>query len=119
MGLLQRFLRRIAESDEQRLAREIQTWAASVPATVRIADAPSRAHVKVAGVVKRITVIPAQGSESLQALLSDGTGELAVVWMGRRSIPGLSLGTHLVVEGVMAEQRSGRRMVNPQFEFYA
>jgi hypothetical protein len=37
--------------------------------------------------------------------------------MGRRSIPGLNLGTRLVVEGLLAEHRSGRRMVNPKFEF--
>lgn len=119
MGFLQRFLHRISESDEQRLSEEILEWASSVPGTVRIADAPSRSHVKVAGVVRRITVIPAQGTESLQAQLADGTGEVVVVWMGRRSIPGLSLGTRVVVEGVLAEQRTGRRMVNPRFEFAA
>jgi len=42
-----------------------------------------------------------------------------VVWMGRRSIHGLNLGTRLIVEGMLAEQRSGRRVVNPTFEFAA
>jgi hypothetical protein len=37
--------------------------------------------------------------------------------MGRRSIPGLNLGTRLVVEGVVADQRGERRVVNPAFEF--
>lgn len=122
MGLLdpvRRFFRRMAESDEQRLAEEIRRWAAAVPGTVRIADAPNRSRVRVAGVVRRITVRPVAGFESLEALVSDGTGEVAVVWMGRRSIPGLTLGTRLVVEGVVAEQRQSRRMVNPTFEFAA
>jgi hypothetical protein len=39
--------------------------------------------------------------------------------MGRRSIPGLNLGTRLVVEGVVADQRGKRRVVNPSFEFTA
>jgi hypothetical protein len=37
--------------------------------------------------------------------------------MGRRSIPGLSLGTRVVVDGVVGEQRGRLRMVNPTFEF--
>jgi RecG-like helicase len=114
-----RFLERMAESDEERLAEEIQEWAATVPGTVRIQDAPTRSRVKVAGVVKRITVRPLEGFESLEALISDGTRELSVLWMGRRSIPGLTLGTRIVVEGVVAEKRGGLKMVNPTFEFAA
>jgi hypothetical protein len=37
--------------------------------------------------------------------------------MGRRTIPGLGLGTRLVVDGMVAEQKGGRRLVNPAFEF--
>jgi RecG-like helicase len=120
MGLLDRFrrsLQRMTESDEQRLAEEIQSWASTIPGTTRIADAPLRSRVKIAGVVRRITVRPLEGSESLEALISDGTGEVEVVWMGRRSIPGLSLGTRVVVDGVIADVRGQRRMVNPTFEF--
>ncbi len=122
MGILdplRRLYRRMTESDELRLAEEIQAWAAKIPGTVRIADAQVRARVKLAGVVKRITVHPERGSEALEALLSDGTGEMSVVWMGRRSIPGLNLGTRVVVEGMVGEQRQGRRLVNPSFEFSA
>jgi RecG-like helicase len=119
LGSFRRFLQRMAESDEERLAEEIQEWAATVPGTVRIRDAPTRSRVKIAGVVKRITVRPLEGFESLEALISDGTGELSVLWMGRRSIPGLTLGTRIVVEGVVAEKRGGLKMVNPMFEFAA
>jgi cytochrome c-type biogenesis protein CcmE len=84
---------------------------------VRIRDAGTRSRVRLAGVVRRITVRPLEGNESLEALLYDGTGEVTVVWMGRRTIPGLNLGTRLVVEGLLAAHRSGRRMVNPSFEF--
>ena len=122
MGLLdpfRRFFHRMAESDEQRYAEEIQAWAGGVPGSVRIAEAPPRSRVKLAGVVRRITVRPLEGNESLEAILSDGTGEVTVVWMGRRAIRGLSLGTRLVVDGLLAEQRSEKRMVNPSFEFAA
>jgi RecG-like helicase len=120
MGLFdpfRRFFHRMAESDEQRYAEEIEAWASKIPDAVRIRDAGSRSKVKLAGVVRRITVRPLEGHESLEALLYDGTGELTLVWMGRRSIRGLNLGTHLVVQGVVGEQRNARRMVNPEFEF--
>jgi hypothetical protein len=120
MGLLdpfRRFFRRMAESDEQRYAEEIEAWASKVPGTVRIHDAIPRGRLKLAGVVRRITVRPLEGHESLEALLYDGTGEITVIWMGRRSIHGLNLGTRLIVDGVIGEQRNERRMVNPVFEF--
>jgi hypothetical protein len=112
-----RFLRRMAESDEQRYAEEVEAWASAIPETVRIREAAVRDRVKLAGVVRRITVRPLEGSESLEALLFDGSGDIRVVWMGRRSIHGLNLGTRLVVEGVVGEQRNERRIVNPVFEF--
>ncbi len=122
MGLLdpfRRFFHRMAESDELRYAEEIRAWAEGVPGSVRMAEASPRSRVKLAGVVRRITVRPLEGHESLEAILSDGTGEITVVWMGRRTIRGLSLGTRLVVEGLLAEQRGEERMVNPSFEFSA
>lgn len=114
-----RFLHRMAESDEQRMAAEIQAWASAIPGAVPIAETPTRTPVKLAGVVKRITVHPEHGLEALEALLTDGTGEMSVLWMGRRSIAGLTLGTRVIVQGVVGEQRQGRRMVNPSFEFSA
>jgi len=119
MGFVRRFFRRMAESDEDRLAGEIRAWCDAVPGTVRISEATPRHKVKLAGVVKRITVRPVEGYESLEALLTDGTGEVSVVWMGRRAIPGLTLGTKVVVEGVVGQQRAGLKMVNPTFEFAA
>ena len=119
MGALRRWLDRLTESDEARLSAEIRDWADSVPGTVLISEAPNRAKVKVAGVIKRITVLPVGGHESLEALISDGTGEAVVVFMGRRGIGGFSLGTRVVVEGVFGEQRGERRMINPRLEFTA
>jgi hypothetical protein len=109
----------MSESDEQRYAEEIEAWAATVPGAVRIRDARTRDRAKLAGVVRRITVRPLEGHEALEALLYDGTGEVTVVWMGRRTIPGLGLGTRLVVDGMLAERRGERRLVNPTFEFGA
>ncbi len=119
MGAIRRFFDRLTESDESRMASDIEVWSATVPDTTRIGEAPPRGKVKIAGVIKRITVFPMADHESLEALVSDGTGEVTVVFMGRRGIGGLSLGTRVVVEGVMGEQRGARKMINPRLEFRA
>ena len=117
MGLIRHLLERLNESDERRLAEETRAWADTVEGSVRVAGAPLRQPVRIAGVIRRMTVLPMKGKEALQALVSDGTGEVTIVFMGRRGIGGLSLGKRVVVEGVLAAHRSEVRMVNPKLEF--
>lgn len=117
MGWLRRLRRFFTQSDEERLAHETTEWAESVPGVRRIAGCPSREPVRVAGMVSRLRLRPLDGNSTLEAVVSDGTGELTAAWMGRTSIPGLALGTAIVLEGVVAAEREGLRMVNPRFEF--
>ncbi len=119
MSRVPRFLQRLTDSDEAQLASEIREWAETVPGSVRIAEAPLRAHVKIAGVIRRLTVFPMQDNESLEAVVSDGTGEVVVRFMGRRAIGGLGLGTRVVVEGVLTDQHEALQMMNPRLEFTA
>src|SRR2546428_7165807 len=116
MGGFRRFLRRLTESDETRLETEIREWADRVPGSVRIADAPMRQRVKIAGVIRRLTVFPMKDNESLEAVVSDGTGEVVIRFMGRRAIGGLGLGGEVGVEGGMGGQRRGVGMVNPRLQ---
>lgn len=115
--MLGRFLRRLRETDEERLAEETREWAESVDGTVRIADAPLRRRVRVAGIVRRITIRPVEGFQALEVVLWDGTGDLVARWLGRRSIQKLGLGSRLVLEGVLGREQGQLRMVNPTFEF--
>jgi hypothetical protein len=119
MGAFRRFLDRLTQGDEERLEEELRAWAATVPGTVRIAEAPLRQRVKVVGMVRRITVRPVEGFEALEVILTDGTKDLSARWLGRRSIKGLVLGSRLSVEGVLGldPQQGVRRIVNPTYEF--
>ena len=107
----------MSETDEERLAEEVRSWAASIPGTVRIVEAKPRERVKLAGVVRRITIRPVEGFEALETMLWDGTGEVSALWLGRRSIQGLHLGSRLVIEGVLGRDHDVPRIVNPTFEF--
>ena len=116
MGPLRRWLARLNESDEARLDAEIRDWAEAVRGSVRIGDAHTRERVKIAGVIRRLTVLPMQDNESLEVVISDGTGEVSIQFMGRRAIRGLTLGTRVVVEGVIGEQHGRVLMMNPRLE---
>lgn len=121
MGGLRRWLERFTETDAERLAAETRDWAAGIPGTTRIAEANLRERVRIAGVVRRIAVWPREGDESeyLDVIVSDGTGEVTGEFLGRRSIPGLTLGTRLILEGVLREDKTHGfpAITNPKFEF--
>jgi hypothetical protein len=119
MGRFRRILRRFTRSDEEVLADELRGWADQIPGTRRIAGCPSREPVRVAGQVSRLSLRPMNGSTTLEAVISDGTGQFTATWVGRSHIPGLSLGTPVVLEGVLGKDRERGilRMVNPRFEF--
>ncbi len=119
MGVLQRFFRRVGQTDEDRRTDELRDWAGSVAETVRIEEVRERAKVKVAGVVRRLTLHPAgeDGGSALSAVIVDGTGELTAPSVGRENIRGLRLGTRVVLEGMVARTRGALRMVNPSYEF--
>jgi RecG-like helicase len=116
MGPLRRWLAKITESDEARLDAEIRDWAEAVPGSVRIGEAEPRQRVKIAGVIRRLTVLPMQDNESLEVVVSDGTGEVSIQFMGRRAIRGLTLGTRVVIEGVLGQQHGRTVMLNPRLE---
>src|SRR5947209_20615694 len=92
-----RLVDRLTETDEDRLGAEIREWADTVRGSFRIADAPDRQRVKLAGAVRRITIRPVKGFEGMRLLLYDGTGEVTVLFLDRLSIPGLTLASRLVV----------------------
>ena len=119
MGALRRWLVRLTETDEARLDAGIRDWAESIPGSVRIGKAPLRQRVKIAGVIRRLTVFPTKDNEALETVVSDGTGEVIVRFTGRRAIGGLTLGTRVVVTGVLGEQHGRVQMMNPGLELTA
>ena len=83
---------------------------------VSIADAPDRQKVAVQGTLKTVSLRPRGGVPALEAELSDGTGTMSVVWLGRRRIGGVTPGRALRVEGRIGTQDRARVMYNPRYE---
>jgi hypothetical protein len=113
-GWLKRTVRKFTADVAELEAQDIQSLCTSVGATL-IADAPRRQRVKVAGVIRGVTLRPVGGVPALEADLYDGTGGVDVIWLGRRRIAGIDPGTQLIVEGRIGEQRGRLTMFNPKY----
>lgn len=85
--------------------------------SIPIADVVWRRRAQVSGRVRSIRVRPwGDAVITLEAVVVDSTGGLAVAFLGRRSIPGLALGGPLTVEG-MAGARAGKLLIlNPAYD---
>jgi hypothetical protein len=84
--------------------------------TTSIADAPDRERVKLRGSLRTVTLRPRAGVPALEAELSDGTGVIIVVWLGRRRIAGIEPGRALEIEGRIGAHDGTRVMYNPRYD---
>jgi len=114
-GGLARLRHHIAAANEQIQAEELQARVADVKATP-ISDLADRDQAEVVGTLRTVTVRPQGNSPTLQAELWDGSGSVTLVWLGRRSIPGIEPGRHLKVTGRVAHLRGARTIFNPGYE---
>jgi RecG-like helicase len=117
-GRLRRVLHRLASSQEEIEARELQRDVKSTGCT-RIQDAVDRQRVVVRGTLRHVTLRPRSGTPALEAELYDGSGSLTVVWLGRRRIAGIEPGVALRVQGRVSTQDGTRVIYNPRYELSA
>jgi len=83
---------------------------------VPIREARPRARVTVVGEVRTMALRPRVDVPALDVELWDGSGALHLVWLGRRSIPGISPGIHLRATGRVTLQRRTVTIFNPAYE---
>lgn len=81
-----------------------------------IGDLVPRTLATVRGEVRAVTLRPADQVAALEAELWDGTDALHLVWLGRRSIPGISAGVHLAATGRVTRHRGALTIFNPSYE---
>ena len=91
-------------------------WSLVVPPeTVPIGGVRHRDRVTVAGRVRQVRVQPRAGVATVQVTLADGTGEIRVVFLGRRHIAGIEPGTCLAATGVVGEHGGRLEILNPDY----
>lgn len=74
-----------------------------------------RCRVTVAGNLRSVTLRPRAGVPALEAEISDGTGSLSVIWLGRREIGGVEAGRWICVEGLVACTEGRKVVYNPRY----
>ncbi|GAB3222622.1 OB-fold nucleic acid binding domain-containing protein [Glycomyces halotolerans] len=82
-----------------------------------VEDLEPRRQAVVAGRLRTVVLHTEGRSPSVEAELFDGTGQVGLVWMGRRRIVGLEAGTRLVARGRVVRGHDGRLVIyNPTYE---
>ena len=82
---------------------------------IPIANLRSRQPARVSGRIRTVRVQPRAGVSSLECTIADGTGQLMLVFQGRRRVAGIEPGAHVVVEGMVAARGRNLVMVNPLY----
>lgn len=111
--LHRRYLEDADGGEAQELRRQVDAQGA-----VPIDRVKDRAQVELVGVLRSLTHPPAGADAPAQVgELYDGTGAVDIVWLGRRSVPGIRPGVRLRVRGRIAVVGEGSRtMYNPRYE---
>ena len=86
------------------------------PATSSSAGPQLRERLAITGKVHSVRVQPLHGTSTFELTLVDDRGQaLEVVFLGRRSIAGVTPGVDLRVEGTVGEHRGRLAMLNPAY----
>ncbi len=87
-----------------------------VPGCVPIAEASWRKRVRVAGKVRSIRVAPQHDAPTLELILVDGSASISVIFLGRRGIAGIGVGTRMAVEGTVGVHKTRLAILNPSYQ---
>lgn len=90
------------------------TWGGR-PVARRVADARPRERVVVTGTIGATATVSLGGTASYSCVLSDGTGEIGVLFIGRRTVAGLASGTRCTVEATAILQDGLLVLWNPLY----
>ena len=87
-----------------------------VPGCEAIANVRYRDDVRVAGQVRSVRVAPLNEAPTLELEIDDGTAAISAVFLGRRSLAGVGVGSRMVVEGTVGLHRQRLAILNPVYE---
>ena len=88
----------------------------SLPVVRRISGACPRNRVVITGVVTLAERVSLGGAPGYRCEIDDGTGVIAVLFLGRSSIPALIAGACCTVEGTVQKDRKGLVVWNPIYQ---
>jgi hypothetical protein len=111
-----RLIERLARPPEEVRSENLRHWASTIAGVTPISQVEARRRCKVAGVVQNIRIDPRVGTGSIEATMIDGSGQMIVKWLGRRSLAGITLGMGIVAEGTVGKGDDDELVIlNPDY----
>jgi RecG-like helicase len=107
--------RRLVASDSIIEAEDLQKQTRAEGATAVGACSEGR-QVCVAGTVRAVRLAPLAGAPTFEVDLYDGSGTVRLVFLGRRTIAGISAGQSLVAHGRITKRDNRFTIFNPRYE---
>jgi hypothetical protein len=105
----------VAELDKEKL----RDYCAQFEDVTAIGEAQPRVELTAVGEISSMRIVPRpDGVPWLEATLSDGTGQLTVMWTGRKRIAGVNAGKRIMITGRGAPKGPGGRLLiyNPKYQ---
>lgn len=115
-GLISRTLERLSSENQE--ARELEHDAAEAGCRL-ISSQTDRSVVTIHGVLRSVTLRPVDGVTALEAELYDGSDSVTLIWLGRRTIEGVTPGRRLKAFGRIGKRSGTRVIYNPRYELEA
>jgi amino acid transporter len=108
-------LRRLTAGRDALHAEELQAEM-SHPRVKPIGEVTDREMADVAGTLRTVTLRPRGPSLTMEADLWDGSGNITLIWLGRRDIPGIRPGRKIEVRGRVSRIKGEMTIYNPDYE---
>ncbi len=115
---LRRFFERLTASEDELRAQELQRESAQCGAVPAMQCSRGQI-VSVSGRLRTVAYTPRTNLPTLEADLYDGSDVVTLVFLGRRSIPGIEPGRHLTAKGRIAIREDRKVIYNPYYELEA
>ncbi len=93
--------------------------AASPNGATPISKVRHREQVTVSGTVYAVRIQPRGGISTVECRLRDESGEISIVFLGRRHIAGIEPGSRITCSGAVGMRRGVREIVNPYYTLAA
>ena len=113
-GRLRRVLTKLASTDTQVEAEQLKRACLHSGATT-VDCLQDRQRAVVKGTLRTVTLRPRAGVPALVAELYDGSGTVALVWLGRRRIPGIEPGRGITAAGCVTHHEGRPVVFNPRY----
>jgi hypothetical protein len=84
-------------------------------AVTPIGEARWRDRVRIRGHVRSVRVAPERDAPIFECLLDDGTGTVLAVFLGRRELAGITVGTRMEITGTAGVHQNRLAVLNPSY----